>query len=167
MREDPVTEPEAMLRVRPMTATDVDTVCALAAESAQAPHWPREVYCKALEAETPQRLALVVEWRGEVAGFAVVCLIPPEAELESIAVGARFRRMGAGRALLESIKANLKQQKVMALWLEVRSSNHAALALYQSEGFRQTGVRNRYYADPIEDAVLMALALPEKTQIFD
>ena len=40
-------------------------------------------------------------------------------------------------------------------WLEVRESNAAAIALYESAGYRQVGFRKRYYHDPEEGAVLM------------
>ena len=38
---------------------------------------------------------------------------------------------------------------------EVRESNAAAIALYESAGYRQVGFRKRYYRDPEEGAVLM------------
>jgi [ribosomal protein S18]-alanine N-acetyltransferase len=43
--------------------------------------------------------------------------------------------------------------------LEVRASNVAAMGLYQALGWRQTGLRPDYYANPVEDAVLMSLGL--------
>jgi ribosomal-protein-alanine N-acetyltransferase len=43
--------------------------------------------------------------------------------------------------------------------LEVRRSNEAALALYRALGYRQVGVRPRYYAEEGEDAILMTLDL--------
>ena len=46
------------------------------------------------------------------------------------------------------------------LSLEVRVSNHAAAALYRKFGFREVGVRPRYYANDGEDALLMDLELP-------
>jgi len=45
------------------------------------------------------------------------------------------------------------------LLLEARPSNLPALALYGSLGFAQTGLRPGYYADPIEDAILMSLPI--------
>jgi ribosomal-protein-alanine N-acetyltransferase len=48
---------------------------------------------------------------------------------------------------------------VQELFLEVRASNRAALALYLSLGFSQTGRRPRYYIDPVEDALLLTLRL--------
>jgi len=40
--------------------------------------------------------------------------------------------------------------------LEVRESNSAAKALYESLGFAQVGLRKDFYDDPTENAVIMA-----------
>jgi len=47
---------------------------------------------------------------------------------------------------------------MLRVFLEVRASNAAALALYRSAGFREIGVRRGYYqnANGSEDAITMA-----------
>ena len=44
--------------------------------------------------------------------------------------------------------------------LDVRAGNDCAAALYRSFGFTEDGVRKNYYADPVEDAVLMSRQIP-------
>ncbi len=149
-------------RIRRMTPADLDRVIEIAASLSQAPHWPREVYMAALGAElAPRRIALVVEdaASGVVAGFAVAWLTPPEAELETIAVAAGFQRRGLARQLFQALAGALRQERVSVTLLEVRASNTQAQALYRALGFEVAGRRPRYYADPVEDAVLMCLAL--------
>ena len=72
---------------------------------------------------------------------------------------ASERRRGLGRQLLWASLTALGD--VDAVELEVRSSNVAARALYESLGFSETGVRLNYYATPDgrEDAILMTLTL--------
>jgi ribosomal-protein-alanine N-acetyltransferase len=41
--------------------------------------------------------------------------------------------------------------------LEVRVSNHSAIALYERMGFTRHGIRPRYYSDNAEDALIMWL----------
>jgi [ribosomal protein S18]-alanine N-acetyltransferase len=41
--------------------------------------------------------------------------------------------------------------------LEVRASNAAAIQLYEQAGFRTIAVRDRYYTNPIENALIMAM----------
>jgi ribosomal-protein-alanine N-acetyltransferase len=84
-------------------------------------------------------------------------LIPPEAELESIAVARNVQRHGIGRRLLHALTRELQHQGIEELLLEVRASNLPAIGFYRTANFKQTGIRPRYYIDPQEDAVLMSL----------
>jgi ribosomal protein S18 acetylase RimI-like enzyme len=59
--------------------------------------------------------------------------------------------------LFDALANDLRAAGVLEIVLEVRASNRQALAFYRSAGFGQTGLRRAYYADPIEDAVLMRL----------
>lgn len=82
-----------------------------------------------------------------------------QADMIDLRVLASERRQGFGRQLLWASLTALGD--VSAVALEVRSSNAAARALYQSLGFSETGARRNYYATPDgrEDAVLMTLTL--------
>jgi ribosomal-protein-alanine N-acetyltransferase len=64
-----------------------------------------------------------------------------------------------GGQLLTALIDELRTEQVNELILEVRASNLAALRFYGAFGFKETGRRPRYYADPEEDAVLMGLNL--------
>ena len=154
----PATAPQ----LRPMALADLDRVIGLASSLPSAPQWPRAAYEAAIDQHsTPQRVALVAtaSQSDEVAGFVVASLVPPRAELESIAVAVDSQRRGLGRQLLSGLVAELRQRGIEELVLEVRASNSAATAFYKSMGFHFTGLRPRYYVDPIENAVMMALAI--------
>jgi ribosomal-protein-alanine N-acetyltransferase len=145
-----------------MNAADLDRVMELAASLKNAPHWPRSVYVTALDPLGPrQRIALVAANAdsAEVAGFLIAGLLPPQAELETIAVAAEGQRRGLGKILFASLLEELKLAEIREIILEVRDSNEQALGFYQAQGFVEAGRRPRYYADPIEDAVLLALRL--------
>jgi ribosomal-protein-alanine N-acetyltransferase len=146
--------------IRRMTASDLDRVLAIAQDLPQAPHWPQSAYLKAIDSEsTPRRIALVVAGSqpDSVFGFAIASLLPPQAELETIAVAPESQRHGLGQLLFQALSAELKVAGVDNILLEVRASNRPALAFYRAIGFVKTGLRPGYYADPIEDAVLMHL----------
>ena len=156
---------KAEFEIRRMTVADLDCVLAIAEKLQQAPHWPQSAYLDAINPEsTPRRIALVAEGPqpGAIPGFAVASFLPPQAELETIAVAPEGQRQGLGRHIFLALAAELKAAGVGELLLEVRASNRPALAFYRALGFVETGVRAGYYADPIEDAVLMRLALAEK-----
>jgi ribosomal-protein-alanine N-acetyltransferase len=105
--------------------------------------------------------------QGVVAGFIVASLLPPQAELEIIAVAPQLQRRGLARRLFTALAAELRSAlaaelrtgQLIDLLLELRASNLPALAFYRSLGFTEAGRRPRYYHDPIEDALLMRLRL--------
>jgi ribosomal-protein-alanine N-acetyltransferase len=102
--------------------------------------WPEVVRLKAVE-------------RGEMIGF--VAGDPRRSEgfgwIATIGVAPRFRRRGIGRGLLQACETNLGLPRIK---LTVRLSNHAAITLYEREGYRTVDVWARYYGGR-EDAVLM------------
>jgi ribosomal-protein-alanine N-acetyltransferase len=150
------------LRIRRMIPADLDPVIRLADSLEQAPHWTRSAYLAALNSEAaPPRIALVADApeTTTIHGFAVASLMPPQAELESIAVASEGQRQGIARQIFSALAQELETAQIAELLLEVRASNYPALAFYRAVGFIETGRRPRYYADPIEDAVLMKLHL--------
>jgi ribosomal-protein-alanine N-acetyltransferase len=149
-------------RIRSMTAVDLDRVMEIAASLSHAPQWPRDAYKTALNQDAlPRRIALVTDGgqAGKVAGLAVVSLIPPQAELEIIAIDTHYQRRGLARGLFAELARRLARAGATEVILEVRASNELALGLYLRLGFVETGRRRRYYHDPGDDAVLMRLGL--------
>ncbi|MGE1560464.1 ribosomal protein S18-alanine N-acetyltransferase [Pantoea septica] len=98
---------------------------------------------------------------GMMAAFAITQVVLDEASLFNIAVDPAFQRRGYGRQLLQHLIAELEKRDVMTLWLEVRASNHPAIALYEQLDFHQVSRRPNYYptASGREDAIIMALTL--------
>lgn len=76
-----------------------------------------------------------------------------EAEVVSLAVEASGRRKGIGRALLEQVLQRWRAEGVRHVYLEVKSTNQPARALYEACGFTEYGTRRAYYRDGT-DAVL-------------
>jgi len=144
--------------IRPMTPGDIDAVTAIAAALPDAPHWPRSSYEAIFTPNTsPQRIALVAEAAPlGIAGFVIASALSPQAELESIAVAAHFQGQSLAGRLFTSLRQSLLVLGCSEIFLEVRQSNHAALALYSALGFSQTARRPAYYSNPAEDAILMA-----------
>jgi ribosomal-protein-alanine N-acetyltransferase len=141
-----------------MRVEDVPQVIAIADSLKEAPHWHPGAYLSALEPDTyPPGIALVAEDPvAGVVGFVVAALIPPQAEVQSIAVAKPAQRHGIARRLLGELVAVLKERRITEVMLEVRESNRAARALYFSLGFAETGRRKGYYYEPKEDAVLLS-----------
>jgi ribosomal-protein-alanine N-acetyltransferase len=89
------------------------------------------------------------------AGLAVLAGPPrAEAEIHTIGVDLAFQGRGIGRALLRGLLA-VADTLHAAVFLEVRTDNDAARALYESEGFAVVGLRRRYYQPSGADAHTM------------
>lgn len=95
--------------------------------------------------------------QGEVCGYLIGSLIPPEGEICSLAVRQDRRRDGIGRALVTAFLHRCAELDCECVFLEVRAGNTPALSLYESCGFTEYGRRKNYYRNPTEDAVLMVL----------
>jgi [ribosomal protein S18]-alanine N-acetyltransferase len=95
---------------------------------------------------------------GALVGYAGLAVLtgPPQAEAEvhTIGVDPAFQGRGIGRALLRGllVAADVLHATV---FLEVRTDNDAARALYESEGFAVVGLRRRYYQPSGADAHTM------------
>ncbi len=140
-----------------MGSEDVPEVLEIANGLDEAPHWARDVYIHALDPSArPARVALVAEDpEAGVVGFLVTVMVPPQAELETVAVSRLTQRRGIGVRLFEELLRILKERQITEVMLEVRESNHPARAFYRSVGFAPTGRRRGYYSDPKEDAILL------------
>jgi len=96
---------------------------------------------------------------GPIAGYIVARETAGELHINNFAVRPEFRRHGIGATLLNRVLEEARQRKANAAFLEVRSTNHAAQALYEKCGFRAIARRADYYSEPQEDAVVMSLDL--------
>jgi len=90
-----------------------------------------------------------------VIGYVGMWKIFDEGHITNVAVHPEFRNNGVGSGLITELLNIAKEQGINALTLEVRRSNIVAQRLYEKFGFREAGVRKRYYADNHEDAVIM------------
>jgi ribosomal-protein-alanine N-acetyltransferase len=95
----------------------------------------------------------------KILGFLLAWRAADELHLTDLGVTAPARRRGVARALIEELCAEGRRSGARVVLLEVRESNHAALALYRALAFEEVYRRARYYADTDEEAVVMRLEL--------
>ena len=94
-----------------------------------------------------------------IAGYIVARETAGELHINNVAVRSEYRRRGIAAALLSRVLQEARRRKANAAFLEVRSANFAAQALYEKSGFRAIARRADYYSEPREDAVVMSLVL--------
>jgi ribosomal-protein-alanine N-acetyltransferase len=127
--------------MRAMTLADVNAVLGIEL-AVQAYPWTRGNFIDALDHGYVCR---VDERQNEIRGYAVLMPVLDEAELLNISVATAQQRKGLGRAMLREMLELAREKNMRRVFLEVRSSNNAALALYRSSGLGEIGVRRGYY----------------------
>ena len=95
----------------------------------------------------------------QIAGYIAARAMAGELHINNVAVRDAFRRNGIGFTLLNKAIEQGKRMGATTAFLEVRSGNSAAQALYEKCGFKAIARRPNYYSDPQEDAVVMTLDL--------
>jgi ribosomal-protein-alanine N-acetyltransferase len=145
----------ASIGIGPMHAADLASVGVIA-RATLVEAWTHAGL--AAELAKPTALALVARDGARVIAFAFASVVLDEAEIVTVAVEPRARRRGVGPALVRALLDGVVGRGARSAFLEVRASNVAAMALYASFGFAETGRRRAYYSDG-EDAVLMGSAL--------
>ena len=92
-------------------------------------------------------------------GFIIFSPISPEAHILSISVRNEMQSKGIGTLLLKSMLDQCKVMNYKKIFLEVRVSNEKAINFYEKFGFSKDAIRNNYYTDNSEDALLMSLSI--------
>lgn len=142
--------------IRPLTATDLPAVQAIEVRAHAFP-WTPGIFDDALNSGY---YIVVMEQGAAIIGYGVVQIILDEGHLLNITIDPARHSKGLGRQLLHHL-LDYARTHTDTLFLEVRPSNTHAIALYQSEGFNEVGLRRNYYpavGGGREDALLMAMA---------
>ena len=92
-------------------------------------------------------------------GFIIFSPISSEAHILSISVRNEMQSKGIGTLLLKSMLDQCKVMNYKKIFLEVRVSNEKAINFYEKFGFSKDAIRNNYYTDNSEDALLMSLSI--------
>ena len=142
---------------RPMAWMDLEDVMAI--ENAIYPYpWSRQNFEDSL-AEGYH--CWVCRALGQMVGYFVLAFGVEEAHLLTIAVAKPVQRQGFGARLLRHALEVAKMLEAQHFFLEVRTSNAPAIALYRHFGFAQIGIRKAYYpaAHGREDALVLKRSL--------
>ena len=120
--------------------------------------WGSREFTSALEAQ--QAIFFVAEdSHGIVIGYAIAIAVMDEAEILNLAVRKSNRGLGLGGNLLDAALEEAISRGAEQVFLEVRESNGPARKLYDSRGFTEVSRRRGYYRSPVEDALVLRLAV--------
>lgn len=140
-----------------MTAADVDAVVWLEGV-ALGTGQSHDTWTKRLA--KPTSLARVaVDASGRIVGFIACVLVLDELGINHLAVLPEVRRRGVGSRLLTQTILEARESGAQEICLEVRKRNRAARQMYRRFGFKEAGVRSRYYQAPADDALILCLGV--------
>ena len=118
--------------------------------------WKYETFISSFEVG---HKGLICKQDNQIIGFIIFSPITPEAHILSISVKKEMQSKGVGTLLLKSMLDQCKAMNYKKLFLEVRVSNIQAINFYKKFGFNKDAIRNNYYTDNAEDALLMSLSI--------
>ncbi len=141
---------------RPMRREDLERVVEIERAAFSHP-WSRDLIAREMSHEWSTILLAVEPAPGgeAVLGLVVFWLVHDEVHVLNVAVAPEARRRGTARALMREVERRGLERGARVATLEVRRSNQAAIELYRSLGYREVGMRPRYYSEEGEDAIVM------------
>jgi ribosomal-protein-alanine N-acetyltransferase len=139
------------LDIRRLTYADLPQVIAIERRAFPTP-WSLAMFV--LELSKPSGVCLAATREGKLVGYLVCSRYDTVWHLMNVAVDDRLVRQGIATALIERL-FELADGPGEQFTLEVRTSNEAAIRLYEKFGFRSAGRRRGYYHDNREDALIM------------
>lgn len=139
--------------IRKMSIEDVEQVFEIEKLSFTLP-WTKDSFY--YEMTTNENAYYVVaETEQGVVGYCGMWLVLDEAHVTNIAILPDERGKKLGERLMRAAMEAAKGQGAVLMTLEARVSNEPALNLYRKLGFKNGGIRKRYYTDNFEDAIVM------------
>lgn len=141
---------------RPFKESDLDGVVAVEQQVFPMP-WSRQSFLDCARWE--EFWFRVAVFGKTLVGYFVAQIVAGEAELHNIAVDPAWQKQGIGKALMRCFLEETGKAGVKKIFLIVRSSNAAAIRLYEQFGFTFVNRRKGYYLDSGEDGLIYSLAL--------
>ena len=97
---------------------------------------------------------VIAKENSEVVGFAGISVCLDEEKLNNLLLKKSYRVRGIGGELLEALLELCADMNMKSLTLEVNVSNTPAIKLYEKFGFKNLGIRKKYYNNS-QDAIIM------------
>jgi [ribosomal protein S18]-alanine N-acetyltransferase len=145
-----------VLHTRRLESRDIQAILTIQSGCPEIAQWSARAYERVAGGEMA---AWIAEHERGVAGFLVARVLVRETEILNFAVRADVRRRGIGTKLIGAAIEWSRELHAEKVTLEVRASNESAIGFYERHGFVAAGRRPRYYVAPVEDALLLSLAV--------
>ena len=139
---------------KPMDESHIDRLLKIEEECFPGDSWTRLMFESEVKNKISSFIVALSNDEEAILGYCCVWFIADFDEITNIAVSPKFWRQGIGKTILYYIIEKSKKNKCKYINLEVKSTNIAAISLYEKMGFVSVGQRKKYYKDN-SDAILM------------
>lgn len=148
------------MELKKLTTADLEQVMRLEKALFESEAWSSKTMAAELSAAHSFYIGV---FGPELLGYAGLRVSPADfaSDVLTIGVSKDQQGKGIGRRLMTELLAFAKRSGSEQVFLEVKESNAAAIALYKSLGFEQIDLRKKYYQPSGENAVVMKLLIDQ------
>lgn len=142
------------LELMPMKSSDVKEVKELEDALFPVDAWTEELFHNELAEVGVSREVMIARLNGKIVGYVSLRFVGTDGDVVTIAVDTSVQHQGVGTAMMNWLESTAFQKGVRELFLEVRSDNIPAIAMYLARDFERIDLRRNYYATGVDAYVM-------------
>ncbi len=143
-----------MVEIRAMTSADVPAVKVIEDDLFPIDAWTESLFLGELAEVSQSREVAVAVISDAIVGYASFRYVGKQGDVNTVAVSRAHQGKGIGTILMDWLEDQAAQHGVREIFLEVRSDNEAAIAMYQSREYERIDIRRNYYANAIDANIM-------------
>ena len=143
-----------MVEIRLMSAADVPAVKLIEDELFPVDAWSESLFLGELVEQSVSREVAIAVIADAIVGYASFRYVGKQGDVNTVAVSKDNQGKGIGTALMDWLEAQATKHNVREIFLEVRSDNEPAIAMYRARDYERIDIRRNYYGNAI-DAFIM------------
>ena len=116
--------------------------------------WSTDLFLSELAEVAISRDVVVAELDGRVVGYASLRFVGKQGDVNTVAVASSEQGSGIGTQLMNWLEDKARERGVRELFLEVRSDNAPANAMYQKRRYDRIDIRRNYYGNEVDANIM-------------
>jgi len=116
--------------------------------------WTQDMFHNELIEVGISREVMVARLAGKIVGYVSLRYVGDEGDVVTIAVDESAQKQGIGTVMMDWLETAALAQGVKELFLEVRSDNIPAVAMYLARDFERIDLRRNYYGTGVDAYVM-------------
>ena len=137
-----------------MQSSDIPEVKSLEDTLFPVDAWTQDMFHNELAEVGISREVMVARQAGQIVGYVSLRYVADEGDIVTIAVDASVQKQGVGTLMMDWLESTAKVRGVRNLFLEVRSDNIPAIAMYLARDFERIDLRKNYYGTGVDAYVM-------------